>query len=83
VKESDADIKIDRAIFLFTVREHLMINIPITQSLLLYLSNKGKILTATLHSSTSAELSAVWRLFEAVDIAQTHGSNLLSDPAQE
>lgn len=47
MKESDADIKIDRAIFLFTVREHLMINIPITQSLLLYLSNKGKILTRT------------------------------------
>jgi hypothetical protein len=65
-----------------------MINIPITQSSFIYLSNKGNALTLTATrnpflSSTSAKLTAVMRLFEAVDIAQTHGSNLLSDPAQE
>ena len=85
-RESEADIKIVLYFSLLFVNI-LWLTFP-SRSLLLYLSNKGKTLTLTatrnpFHSSTSAKLTAVRRLFEAVDIAQTHGSNLLSDPAQE
>ena len=72
-----------RAIFLFTVREHLMVSITwSTQNQ--YLRNWGEYWQQPeIHSMTTARLSAMRRLFEAIHIAQTHRSNLLSNPAKK